>query len=162
MRWTYCVQWNYVLNRPLTPFKEEEARRRHSSGELYTAVGEESGQSRVLVHVRLENGYVGIKFLDDRGRDSLIYHFSASEDSRLFLSEIISYTYGGEVGAKGRVPLVVESYTFTPGGICRHEIDDSRVDMIKTVDRDSVDVTTHWEPIPEFGSYESVSRYERD
>lgn len=161
MRWTYCERWNDLRSKPLTPFDEDEARCRHDSGELYTAVGERPDEPDILVEVRLENGYVGTRFLDDLGRNSLVYNFREA-DGRMFLQEIISYTYAEESGVRGRIPLVVESFTYTPEGICRHEVDDSRAETIKTVDRDSVDVGSHWEPIPSFGEYSSVTRWDRE
>jgi hypothetical protein len=161
VQWTYCEQWNHVLNKPLTPFDEIEARRRHESGDLYTAASESPDQTRILVHVRFENKYVGVKFLDSRGRDNLIYVFREI-DARLFLTEVVSYTYGDEIGAKGRVPLIVESYRYSPDGVCRRRVDDSRVETIDAEDRHSVDVSTHWEDIPQFGEYDAVAKYNRD
>jgi hypothetical protein len=161
VRWTYCEKWNGLLVKPLTPIDEDEARRRHDSGELYTAVGEEAGRPRVLVHVRLGNQYVGVKFLDDLGRDALIYNFRLT-DRRMFLRKIINYTYGDEPGVKGRVPLIVETLTYAPDGVVRRETDDSRLDTVKVQDYDSVDVTTHWESVPSFGEYESITRWDRE
>ncbi|MDQ3578992.1 MAG: hypothetical protein M3443_15655, partial [Actinomycetota bacterium] len=155
-----CEQWNGLLGKPLTPINENEARRRHETGELYTAVGNGSGQERILVQVRLENGYVGIKFLDDRGRDELIYNFRVT-DEKLFLRKIIAYTYD-ELGANERVPLIVESITYKPDGTCRNKVDDLRVDHVTETDYDMVDVDVHWEPIPSFGDYDSIVRRERD
>ncbi|MBC6447365.1 hypothetical protein [Actinokineospora xionganensis] len=161
MTWTYCEHWNRVLNKPLSPFGESEARRRHESGDLYTAVDARPDGTRILIEVRLETGYSATRFVDGRGRDELAYVFMRKGD-KLFLQDIISYTYGDEQGARGLAPLVVESCAYTSEGIVRHEIDDLRVETIAVTDYDSVDVTSHWEPIPEFGSYESISRYERD
>lgn len=160
MAWTYCEQWNYVLHKPLTPFDEIEARRRHESGNLYTAVTTDSDGLRILVHVRLENDYVATHFHDKEGRDTLVYNFRVI-DGRLFLRKIITYTYD-ENSTSPHGPLVVETYAFTPEGICRQETDDSRVETIEVVDRHSVDVSTHWENIPEFGEYAAVAKYERE
>ncbi|MGQ0838425.1 hypothetical protein [Actinokineospora sp.] len=100
-------------------------------------------------------------FQDSHGRDSLVYNFRAI-DGRLFLRKIITYTYDENSDGDPHGPLVIESYTFTPEGICRQETDDSRAETIESVDRHSVDVSTHWEGIPQFGEYDAVAKHERD
>ncbi|GLZ39759.1 hypothetical protein [Actinokineospora sp. NBRC 105648] len=160
MSWTYCEQWNQVLKQPLHPFGEGEARRRHGAGELYTAVGQGEDGSTVLVEIRSANGYAATRFLDDKGRDGLVYLFSQQGD-RLFLRKIMAHTYGEEAGARGDIALVIESYTYTTDGVVRHKVDDSRHSELAVADYDSVDVSSHWEDNPAFGEYASISRWDR-
>ncbi|SDH55358.1 hypothetical protein SAMN05192558_111126 [Actinokineospora alba] len=160
MTWSYCEQWNRVLNKPLGPLDENMARQFHETGETYTAFRDDAGSGRVLIEIRLETGYAATRFIDEQGRDELAYIFMRNGD-KLFLQEIVSYEYGQDTGARGRIPLVVESYTFTPGGVVRHRTDDSRVDTIAVEDIDSVDVSAHWEAIPEFGQYDAIAKYGR-
>ncbi|MGQ0839425.1 hypothetical protein [Actinokineospora sp.] len=161
MRWAYCNRWNGLLEAPIDVIDASEASRRHDLGALYTVVGTGADRTELVIEVRFEKGYVGVKFLDDRGRVGLIYSFKEIEE-RLFLRKMISYDYGDSQTRGDRAdPVIVESLTYAPEGICRQEIDDSRVATIRSVDRDSVDVSTHWEPIPVFGEYDSVARWDR-
>lgn len=162
MRWAYCDRWNGLLEEPIEPFAASEAQRRHETGKLYTAIGTESDRVKVLVEVRLETGYVGVKFLDDLARNELIYSFSVV-DGRLFLSEIISYDYGdSQERGDDADPVAVENFAYTPEGTCRHKVDNSLVETISAEDYHSVDVASHWEPVPPFGDYDSVTKWDRE
>ena len=162
MRWTYCDRWNGLLEEPIDPIGEAEARRRHDTGELYTAVSEESDKKRVLVEVRLENDYASVRFLDDLGRNENVLTFRKLDD-RLFLRKVISYDYGEseERGGYAR-PIVIESFTYKPDETMRHKIDDIRNKDITVEDYRAINVDVHWEPIPAFGDYASIARWDRD
>ena len=162
MRWTYCDRWNGLLEEPIEPIDEAEARRRHDTGELYTAVSEESDKKRILVEVRLEKSYVGVRFLDDFGRNEYVFNFRKLDD-RMFLRKVISYGYGEseERGGYAR-PLVIESFTYKPDGTARKEVTDTQKDEVTAEDRSAIDVNIHWEPVPAFGDYASIVRWNRD
>ena len=162
MRWTYCDRWNDLMEEPIDPLKESEARRRHETGDLYTVVGEEDSKTKLLVEVRLENGYVGVKFLDNLGRNELIFNFK-NFDNRLFLRKVISYDYGESQERGGYAdPVVIETFTYKPDGTMRREINKTRQKQIEVADYRSIDVHIHWEPVPSFGNYESIARRDRD
>lgn len=162
MQWVYGERWNNLLEEPIEPFGESEARRRHEAGNLYTAIREGLDKNKILVEVRLERAYVGVRFLDELARDETVFSFRKIE-GRLFLREVISYEYGDSKKRGGHAePVVIESFTFTPDGKMRREIDDSRQAQINATDYNSVDVSDHWEPIPSFGEYDSIIRRDRD
>jgi len=76
---------------------------------------------------------------------------------------VISYGYGEseERGGYAR-PLVIESFTYKPDGTARKEVTDTQKDEVTAEDRSAIDVNIHWEPVPAFGDYASIVRWNRD
>ena len=87
MNLTYCDRWNQVLSEPLRPFDENEARRRHDAGELYTAISWVDGRPDAYVEIRFETAYVGCAFLDEQLRTVMTYSFDRLSIDRMFLVE---------------------------------------------------------------------------
>ncbi len=56
---------------------------------------------------------------------------------------------------------VVETSTYTPEGLVHVTTDDTSKPTVSEEDYRNVDVSEHWEPIPEFGQWESLGRYKR-
>lgn len=161
MAWIYCEAWNDLNECPEHPLTVEEAQARHASGELYTAAlySGEKPSPGLRVEIRWETDYAAVIFMDEYGRDELDYTFSVV-DGALFLQVITSHDYGDSEERGGYADSErMEMYSYTPDGVC-----DRTVDADGDVTQDSrwgVDVSRHWEPIPEFGAYESLIRRER-
>jgi hypothetical protein len=100
-------------------------------------------------------------FYDGAGSVWMIYDFTKQEQ-RLFLSEITCYTYpsNGEFHRRSEA-LGIETISYTPEGVAHQRIDDKTRPEIEAIDRDSVDVTSHWRNIPEFGYWAPLGRLER-
>ncbi|MWA12965.1 hypothetical protein [Streptomyces sp. BA2] len=161
MIWIYCEDWNTLTEEPMEPLKPKEAQARHSSGELYTAVAypSEGSAPELRVHIRLETGYAAVVFMDGYGRTSLEYTFTVIDGS-LFLETVTSYEYGNSVERGGYADSErMESYDFTPDGIVVQEIEIG--DEVSSESRRNIDMTSNWEPIPQFGAYDSLIRRER-
>jgi hypothetical protein len=152
----YAERWLSRRSRPGPPIDADEARRRHEAGELYTAVLGDPERPTAYLDVRLETGYVGVHFLDDGGRPYLTYAFAREpgSDDDLFLQQATYREYeGGEV-VRG------DAYYFEPDGrVVKEHKDYARREAERGETRD--DVSSNWEPVPEFGSYESIARVER-
>jgi hypothetical protein len=152
---SYCERWNTRQRAPIFDLSEDEARARHDSGELYTAVLGDPG-TPTLVEVFLNEGYVGVRWLAPQGRDAMRYAFRRTDD-RLFLSEVTINT----LNADGKV-IEAESTLIRPDG----SVEVSRFDNLnRTVQAaeptTSKDVSAMWEAIPQFGDYASITRRER-
>jgi hypothetical protein len=151
----YCERWNNKQRTPIFALSEDDARARHDSGDLYTAVlGDD--ETPTVVEVFLTDGYVGVRWLEPHGRDAMRYAFRRTED-RLFLSEVTINT----VSVQGKV-VEAESTLITPDG----SVAVSRFDNVnRTVSAAEPtlgnDVTAMWEDIPRFGDYASITRRER-
>jgi hypothetical protein len=150
----YCERWNNRQRQPIVALSADEARARHDSGELYTAVlGDENP---TLVEVFGNEGYVGVRWLEPHGRDAMRYAFRRVED-RLFLSEVTINT----VGAEGKV-VEAESTLIKPDGtveVSRFENLNRTVQTSKP--KAGTDVAAMWEAVPRFGDYASITRRER-
>ncbi|GHD96586.1 hypothetical protein [Streptomyces naganishii] len=161
MIWTYCEQWNNLTESPMGPFTPEQARGRHESGQLYTAVAFLDGKSSPVLRVemRLETGYASVIFMDECGRDSLDYTFGLV-DGALFLEAATSYDYGDSPERGGYADAErVESYEFTRDGVIRRTVEADGDEFRES--RRGVDVAGNWEAVPQFGLYDSLTRRDR-
>src|SRR4051794_23963087 len=84
---TYAERWSDLAGGPVDELDEDDARRRHDSGELYVAVlRDDDGAPSAYLEVRLEKGYAAVHFLDEEGRNHATYVFGREEgEDRMFL-----------------------------------------------------------------------------
>ncbi|MDT3396327.1 hypothetical protein RKE29_06680 [Streptomyces sp. B1866] len=161
MIWTYCEQWNNLTETPMESLTPEQARARHVSGQLYTAVAspDEHSAPVLRVEIRLETGYASVIFMDEHGRDSLDYTFTLTNGS-LFLETATSYDYGDSEERGGYADAErMESYEFTTDGIMRRTVEVDGEESRES--RNGIDVTSNWESVPDFGVYDALIRRER-
>lgn len=150
----YGERWHTKDRAPIHPLTVEQARARHEAGELYVAILGE-GEQPVVVEVFLEDGYVGIRFIESHGRDGLFYAFRRQGD-RLFLTEAKVNTVDDE----GKVVLS-ESTMLKPDGTVEVRRFDRRTGVRETSAATTSDVSMCWEDIPAFGDYASIARRDR-
>jgi hypothetical protein len=151
----YCERWNNKQKTPIFPMSEDEARARHDSGELYTAVLGDP-ETPTVVEVFLTDGYVGVRWLEPHGKDAMRYAFRRTED-RLFLSEVAINT----VSAEGKV-VEAESTLIKPDGTVQVSLFDNVNRTVKAAEpQTGNDVAAMWEDLPQFGDYASITRRER-
>ncbi|WP_344014174.1 hypothetical protein [Streptomyces thermospinosisporus] len=144
--------------KPLTP---EQARARHESGKLYTAVpaSKDGSAPELRVEVRLETGYASVIFMDEYGRDVLNYQFTLIDGS-LFLETVRLYRYGASQERGGYADVEsMETCRFTTDGVVQRTVEEGREGTSES--RDGIDVSSNWEPVPEFGEYASLIRRDR-
>jgi len=161
MKWTYCEQWNRLTEAPMRPLTPEQARARHESGELYTAVPASEGGSapELRVELRLETGYASVVFMDEYARDELNYQFTLIDGS-LFLKTARLYRYGASQERGGYADVEsMETYRMTTDGVIQRTVEEGGVGT--TESRYGIDVSKNWEPVPEFGEYASLIRRDR-
>ena len=153
---TYAERWSERRPDDFDELEPDEARRRHDAGELYTAILGDREAPSAYLEIRLEAGFVGVHFLDEEGRDGVTYLFGRQDgEDQLFLERAIWREFGedGEVRS-GQV------YAFKrTGTICLEEKDYESREASRGEKQD--DVSGNWEPVPEFGRYESIVRLER-
>ncbi|MEU3741909.1 hypothetical protein AB0E78_33225 [Streptomyces sp. NPDC032198] len=159
--WTYCEEWNNLAEEPMDPLPPEQARVRHASGDLYTAVLIATGapSPELRVEIRLETGFTAVTFMDNLGRDELHYSFTVMTGA-LFLETVRIYDYGDSEERGGYADAWrMESYDFTPDGVAVQEVEVG--DEVSSENRRGIDMTSNWEPLPQFGAYDSLIRRER-
>lgn len=159
--WTYCEEWNNLTEEPMDPLTPEQAHARHTSGDLYTAVlfADGNPSPELRVEVLLETAFTAVIFMDKLGRDELRYSFTVMNGA-LFLKTVRAYDYGESQEQGGYADAWrMESYDFTPDGIAVQVVEVG--DEVSSESRRNIDVTGNWEPIPQFGAYDSLIRRER-
>ncbi|GAA4411123.1 hypothetical protein ACFQV2_11860 [Actinokineospora soli] len=161
----YCFKWNYADGAPGEPLTEAEARVKDGAGEEYTAIMEPrpGAQSPTLVTVVWKTGVVVVTFLDDPGRKATEYTFMKKTGESLFLTRISIWTYpSAEPGLRLSDSSTHETITYREDGYVKRVIKNKAERTQETVEYTDVPVSTNWEPVPAFGDYRSIARFERD
>lgn len=161
MQVTYCELWSSKRRAPTGPMSAEQARRRDANGESYCAVLGDPNAPESVIEVVPENKYFNVSFVDGEGRTGTAYGFEKIDNSRLFLSEITLWTYPQGARSKSQASRV-ETFEFRPDGYAAQTVDDSSSDQIEKTEKTGVSVDANWEPVPEFGHWASLARYDRD
>jgi len=161
----YCFKWNYADGEPGVPLTEEEARVKHDAGEEYTAVmpPRTGTKSPILVTPVWKSGVVAVTFLDDPGRKATEYTFMKKTDESLFLARVNMWTYpNDEPGLRLSDSSSIETVYYREDGYVKRVIKNKVEHFQETVEYTDVPIDTNWEPIPAFGDFRSIARYERD
>jgi hypothetical protein len=158
--WQYAWQWNDVLNKPMDPLTEAEARARHERGELYTAYSmSENGTISVAVEVRFETGYVGVWDFDQLGRR--FWHRSlARHGDRMFLSDSSIFDYGDSTKRLGRnqAERIFDRHLEPDGtGYERLRVKGDPLEQRTDISlKDGATLDEYWTAVPEYGEYGAV------
>lgn len=160
MQVTYCEVWSDQLRSPVDVISEATARERNAKGKHYCVVLGDAASPQAVLDIAWENSYLGVSFIDEEGRTHTKYTFRKMESGKLFLTDVTAWNY--PEGAQFEFEAdVIESAEFRPDGYASRTLDDSSSDQVKKTEYTDVPVETNWEPIPEFGHWESVARYDR-
>ena len=154
----YYKKWFDAENRPLSPIDEDEARRRHLSGDPYIAVID---QPRRCV-VDLAGDWVSVLFLDERDRMYVVYDFFRQENDpeTVFLNCVRYLTYDGDNDDETEnycAAFKLDGRMFLTKA--RHEKDGSTVTEEKVT---KVDLSPNWDKFPKFGEYSAITKFERE
>ena len=102
------------------------------------------------------NGYVGSIFLDGELREYLEYSFREDKPGQLFLT-MLSYREYEDNSDQVRTGTTIISNANGKEFIRRY----TRGEDGYTLEETTGDVSSNWEPYPEFGQYDSISRIDR-
>lgn len=161
MQVTYCELWSGKRRKPVGAMSADQARRRDADGEPYSVVLGEPNAPKSVIEVVPENNYFNVNFVDGEGRTGAAYGFEKIDDSRLFLAEVTLWTYPQGARSKSQASRI-ETFEFRPDGYAAQTVDDSSSDQVEKTEKSNVAVDMNWEPVPEFGHWESIARYDRD
>lgn len=159
----YARGWDHRLARPTTPLTEDEAHGCDDREEDYAALVWEPGAPQpIVVAVAWASERVDVQFADDPGRLRVGYRFRRVEPRTLFLSDVHCYFYPSEdPGLSCGECNRVEANRFDPDGLLTHEVADADTGETVTTKYQDIDVGKNWEPVPAFGDWLSITRYER-
>lgn len=160
MQVTYCELWSSKRRKPTGTMSADQARQRDARGESYSVVIGDPDAPESVIEVVPENKYFNVNFIDGEGRTSAAYGFEKIDDSKLFLAEVTLWTYPQGARSKSQASRV-ETFEFRPDGYAAQTVDDSSSEQIETTEKINVSVEANWEPVPEFGNWESIARYDR-
>ena len=161
MQVSYCRRWNFRRDRPIDPLTEDEARRQDAAGELYTVVlGDPAGPEKII-EVVWENKHLGVIFFDRLQRQSIRYSFTRVDDDTMFLRSITNWKYDDDTAKTINESSRIEHIEYHQDGIVEHEVRDEQAGEIRTKKIRDVKLDINWEPIPTFGDWEYIARYDR-
>lgn len=151
---TYCRSWFRAKKIPTDIWDGEKAKSAHANRDLYTVVL--GSPPTRFIELNLKKGYVGVGFLDSRLREYMSYQFQAKAPEMLFLSMA---TYREFAGDSDKVKMGTTYYFKLDGNVL---IETKNFETRQAEQSQRIaDVQNNWEPMPEFGQYESIARIER-
>jgi hypothetical protein len=156
MEITYCKGWSRRRKQLLEIWDEKKACKAHKTGKLYTVLIGDPQKPRCFLEVHLKLGFVGVSFLDEHLRDYLDFSFLEKLPGKLFLGRVIYREYDADTDNV----ISAKTMSWEPDGKTQFEQADLVQNFVDTGEG-SMDVSINWEPIPEFGQYESIARFER-
>jgi hypothetical protein len=160
----YCYRWNQRRNEPGFVLSVEEARAKDAAGEEYTAIlpPRPATTTPVLVTPVWQTGVVVVTFRDDFGRRTTEFTFLKRDEARMFLDSIHLWTYPND---DPRLRLgdaaLLEVTRYRDDGYVKRVITNKDKGHRDTIEYSGVPVDINWEPVPPFGDYESIGRFER-
>lgn len=160
----YTWKWNYLENRVGVPLSEPEARLRHDNGEDYIALLGRSPNTchPILVTLSINHEYASTEFLDKHGRPYIKYHFRQKNKEMMFLETVHIWHYPDEDPDLSRKDSNAnEKYTYRENGYAKHVSINEDENVKETIEYTDVPVEMNWEPVPEFGDFKSIARWER-
>ncbi|MEV6661749.1 hypothetical protein [Nocardia fluminea] len=159
----YGWLWDFQSNIPIDELSESEARERGEHGLLYCA-GFEVGaalNSRRVLEINWGQDYLGVWFFDEAGRQSTRYAFDKVSPTEMFLSEVMVYSYAGSEYAEPPESESSVSIYYSQDGRLT-EVTSSKAGAYNDiVEFDNISVESNYEPLPVFGDWGSVARYNR-
>jgi hypothetical protein len=159
-RISYCTQWSRHGKHPYHVISEVEARRRHKSGELYTAVLADGIRPRCFLEFSGAPS-VCVEFLDEALRTYFHYSFQEKRPKELFISMSRRPEFPNDFDEPDRATVL---YFETDGRlvIVRYVANaDGIGSKIVSEEEQIVDVSRNWEPCPEFGQYQGLATLDR-
>lgn len=168
-RYVYGRAWN-PISWDVGDMTEAEARRRFASDDdddwfSVAAFAEgvpDDGIPEYVMELLPKAEYVNVQFFDPSRSLRFVYGFRKHGDA-IFLDNIVEYTYPDD-GMQRRVSesSVMESLSYRPDGLVHQQKEDSSKSTVEEADYRDVDVSSHWEPIPEFGQWDAIARFDRE
>jgi hypothetical protein len=171
MDYKYCHRWDTESRTTIDPISEEEAKRRFRgevaepdhwfSGVASKHPGVEGAAPEYVLQVLPRASYVNVNFLDPSCDQRYSYGFTRMDDS-LFMSHVTEHRYPGRPQHYGLdEALYVAQYLYKPDGYTKEVVIDDSDPTTHVSEYRDVDVSRHWEPVPEFGVWESLGQFKR-
>ena len=159
---TYCERWNSTLHKPIGIMRADKAKIQHDAGSLYSIALGDPTRPDAFIEIRWETNYLGVWFFDEKIRRSLKYTFERIDDKSLFLTEITSWEYPSSAQKDLSGASIINTLCYSQDGTVRHQKKDKAAGEVLTEDHSGVDIHSNYEPVPQFGHWNSVARWNRE
>ena len=161
---SYCIRWNTVLKKAMSPITVQEASERNHRGAEYTVLlSPAEGETwPIIIEIMWENSHAEVKFLDHLGRENASYIFQKENDEFLFLRTHYYWEYENEDPNLFTFnAATINEIHESPDGYLRHIFIDKENNTKETTEYRDVPNQKNWEPVPEFGHWDSIARFDR-
>lgn len=165
-RETYWGGWWSSRRKPTVSITEEEARRRHQGGEEYAVVLSDGGRPVVALTVLLRPRapFTKVEFLDDRLFPKYAYAFTTPQEGAregvMFLENMYEEEWSDDEKHLGTTDIRFwvdgRSHKYVYDHVNR-TTEEGWAEELLTAE----ELEVHWEPIPEFGDWDSIIRLDR-
>lgn len=168
-RLEYAKGWNHKTLRMGQPMTAADAAQRYTTGPdtdwfSVGAFGDDvpdGGVPDYVLEIVPGPSFISVSVFDQFYCLRYKHEFRRHEN-RLFLEEIVRWDYPNDGNTYSMSKAVlVESVTFRPDGTGASKTTDYRTNMVDAFKIKDMDMTAHWEPIPVFGEWDSIARFER-
>lgn len=156
---TYSDHFRALAGEPTGLLSAEQARERHASGEPYAVTLGDPKSPDAVIDVAWKGEYVGVWFLDEKVRRTVHFSFEVRGNT-LFLAEVTNWKYPEGAVLRNQANMI-ERVLYTPEGIVTHQIIDKEATEKTTDKLSDVDVSINWEPVPDFGDWDSLAHFDR-
>lgn len=158
---TYGNLWNRSTKAPGEQLSIDEARRRHDERERYCAILEDDGMPVVAIDITFRPPVVDVFFLDEHAQPEGQYKFVAHPDGDLWLEQTRRRQFHA-----GKIRRQDTVWTRPNGQIRQedritHETGGQAVTQATESTFDPAEHPELREPMPRFGDYGSIARWER-
>ena len=170
MRTVYGRAWDDVRLHIGGVIGEEQARLRFLDGgkDDWFSVGAyadgvpDGAAPEYTMEVTPQGGFISVSFYDQLCRVRFEFLFGKTDAGVMFLEEVYVFRYPDESTYYIRSGCVTNTnYRYRPDGSMHWYRDNAVKGVIEEADYRDIDVSTHWEPVPEFGEWASITRFDR-
>lgn len=142
----YCSKWWIKKKKAVGILTAEEAKSRHNTGKVYTAVI--TSDDKIAYVIDISKNYIILRYMDEKVNPYLIYEFHKVSESDIFLKGITYFRYEGE-GEEFYI------FNFSTDGTVSMERKDNISNTMEERET-TCDVSEQYGTFPEFGRYENL------
>jgi hypothetical protein len=161
MQATYSRRWNLVLHKPLDPISEQQARQLDEAGDYYTVAFTQDTTSGYL-EINWTERYLAVYFLDEQHRPGLCYTFTRLDQDRMFMNSVLRWEYPDDQARAMTGANLTEELRYQQDGVVDREVRDDTAHEVRRQTITDVNLDINWEPVPQFGQWDSVTRLDRE
>lgn len=162
MQITYCVEWNSILEQPREPLSPSETQRKDKNRLPYAVLVGDPTDPDEIININWGNDYVEVAFNDEQKRQWLTYSFKKVGDGLMFMLAVTRWQYPEDGPAENlNGAELIEEIRYRTDGVVQREIRDENKQERIVDEYDGVSLDINWEPVPEFGNWASLARFDR-